>query len=102
MASLLVESEIAGHPLVIGEIALGHLKRRREILALLQDLPQATVADHEEVLRLIERRNLAGRGLGWVDAHLLAAAALDGLGLWTLDRWLAATAAGLALAASAE
>jgi predicted nucleic acid-binding protein len=98
MASLLGEAEIAGHPFVIGEIALGHLKQRREILDLLESLPQATLPDHHEVLRLVERRNLAGSGLGWVDVHLLAAAALDRLELWTLDRRLAAVASSLGLA----
>jgi predicted nucleic acid-binding protein len=97
MASLLSEGEIAGHPFVIGEIALGHLKHRSEILALLANLPQATFVDHDEVLRFVERRRLAASGLGWVDVHLLAAAALDHSGLWTLDRRLAAVASSLGL-----
>jgi predicted nucleic acid-binding protein len=97
MAALLGEGEIAGHPFVIGEIALGHLKHRQEILALLANLPQATLADHDEVLRFVEQRNLAASGLGWVDVHLLAAAALDRSGLWTLDRRLAAVASSLGL-----
>ena len=97
MMSLLADAEIAGHPFVIGEIALGHLKHRQEILALLANLPQATLADHDEVLRFVERRNLAASGLGWVDVHLLAAAALDRSGLWTLDRRLAAVASSLGL-----
>jgi predicted nucleic acid-binding protein len=97
MMSLLADAEIAGHPFVIGEIALGHLKHRLEILALLANLPQATLADHDEVLRFVERRNLAASGLGWVDVHLLAAAALDRSGLWTLDRRLAAVASSLGL-----
>jgi predicted nucleic acid-binding protein len=97
MAALLEEGDIAGHPFVIGELALGHLRQRREILALLASLPQATLADHEEVQRFVERRELAGSGLGWVDVHLLAAAALDRSGLWTLDRRLAAVASSLGL-----
>ena len=97
MASLLADGEIAGHPFIIGEIALGHLKHRQEILALLSNLPQATLADHDEVLRFVERRELAASGLGWVDVHLLAAATLDRCGLWTLDRRLAAVASGLGL-----
>ena len=101
LASLLGDGEIAGHPFVIGEIALGHLRQRREILALLEDLPQASLAGHQEVLSLVERRKLAGSGLGWVDVHLLAAAALDRLALWTLDRRLAAVASSLGLAAHA-
>ncbi|HSP94056.1 MAG TPA: type II toxin-antitoxin system VapC family toxin [Thermoanaerobaculia bacterium] len=97
MVSLLAEGEIAGHQFVIGEIALGHLKHRQEILGLLSDLPQATLADHDEVLRFVEQRELATSGLGWVDVHLLAAAALDRCGLWTLDRRLAAVASSLGL-----
>jgi predicted nucleic acid-binding protein len=97
MASLLQEGEIAGHPFVIGEIALGHLIQRREILALLADLPQATLADHKEVLHFVDQNRLAGSGLGWVDVHLLAAAALDRSGLWTLDRRLAAVASSVGL-----
>ncbi len=97
MAALLWEGEVAGHPFVTGEIALGHLRHRKEILALLADLPQATLADHEDVLRFVEQRGLAGSGLGWVDVHLLAAAALDRSGLWTLDRRLAAAASRLGL-----
>jgi predicted nucleic acid-binding protein len=97
MAKLLRDGEISGHPFVIGEIALGHLKHRSEILELLENLPQATLAGHDEVLRFVERADLAGSGLGWVDVHLLAAAALDRLGLWTLDRRLAAVASSLGL-----
>ena len=97
MAALLEEGEIAGHPFVIGELALGHLKERREILELLANLPQSTLADHEEVLRFVEQRELARSGLGWVDVHLLAAAALDRSGLWTLDRRLAAVASSFGL-----
>jgi predicted nucleic acid-binding protein len=102
MAALLEEGDIAGHPFVIGELALGHLRRRREILALLAGLPQATLADHEEVQRFVERRELAGSGLGWVDVHLLAAAALDRSGLWTLDRRLEAVASSLGLGDRAD
>ena len=97
MASLLSEGEIAGHPFVIGEIALGHLRNREEILELLANLSQATPADHDEVLRFVDQRHLAASGLGWVDVHLLAAAALDRLTLWTLDRRLAAIASSLGL-----
>ena len=97
MAALLQETQIAGHPFVTGEIALGHLKRRTEILALLASLPQATPAEHEEVLRFVADNELAGSGLGWIDVHLLAAAALGRSWLWTLDRRLAAVASRLGL-----
>ena len=97
LAALLREGQIAGHPFVTGEIALEHLKRRAEILALLADLPQVPVAEHEEVLRFVERHELAGSGLGWVDVHLLAGTALDRSRLWTLDRRLATVASSLGL-----
>ena len=97
MAALLREAQVAGHPFVTGEIALGHLKRRGEILALLADLPQTLPAEHEEVLRFVAENELAGSGLGWVDVHLLAAAALDRSRLWTLDRRLAEIALRLGL-----
>lgn len=87
------------HPFVVGELALGHLTRRREILGLLSELPRAQVATHEEVLALVDRHHLAGAGIGWIDAHLLASAALSGVSLWTLDRRLGAVAARLGLAA---
>lgn len=86
------------HPFVIGELTLGDLRPRDTVLADLHALDTTRVAEHEEVLGLIERRRLWRRGLGWVDAHLLAAALLDGVGLWTLDAALARAAAALGIA----
>jgi len=63
-----------------------------EIISLLHVLPQASVAGHDEVLVFIEARGLAGKGLGYIDVHLLAAAVLSGVPLWTLDRRLQRTA----------
>jgi hypothetical protein len=74
------------HAAVIGELACGHLQRRGETLRLLRFLPQVARASDEEVLEVIERRRLFGSGLGWVDAHLVAAALLARGSLWTLDR----------------
>lgn len=85
---LLSDGEVVCHPLVIGELACGNLRSRGEILALLHDLPSARDVPHEEVLIFVERRRLMGRGLGWVDVHLLAAALIEGVPLWTLDRRL--------------
>jgi hypothetical protein len=98
LAAMLTKAQVACHPLVIGELACGHLGQRELILRLLRQLPQATVADHDEVLALIEAERLMGKGLGIVDVHLLAAARLSRLPLWTVDRRLAVTAAGLGLA----
>jgi predicted nucleic acid-binding protein len=80
------------HPFVVGELACGNLKNRREILDLLQTLCTCPVATHEEVLSFIEANRLMGHGLGYVDMHLLAAAKLSDVPLWTLDRSLQAAA----------
>ena len=94
LEQLLNASQVRVHPWIIGELALGNLRQRPIILDLLGQLPQAVCATHDEVMGLIERRNLHGRGIGYVDLHLLAATILlPGERLWTLDKRLAATAA---------
>jgi predicted nucleic acid-binding protein len=99
LSDLLERSAVLAHPWVTGELALGHLRGRGEILRLLGDLPQATVATPAEVLALIERRELYGLGIGYVDAQLLAATMLtEDAALWTRDRRLHAAAEGLELA----
>ncbi len=95
LASLLNEGMVLCHPFVIGELACGNLKNRHEILSLLEALPTATVASHEEVLHLVSDRKLHGKGLGWIDTHLLASALLFKSTLWTRDRTLAAAARAL-------
>lgn len=97
LATLLDQAEVVTHPFVISEIALGTPSRRSEVIGLLGELPAARLASHDEVLDLVERRALAGTGIGWVDAHLLASALIEHAPLWTLDRRLAKTAAGLAI-----
>ncbi len=98
----LIEALEAGqvlvHPFVIGELACGNLVNRVEVLSRLRALPQAPVASDEEALEFIERRKLMGRGIGYLDVHLLASVALDGAELWTRDRRLATVAADLAQA----
>jgi predicted nucleic acid-binding protein len=86
--ALLNESHVLCHPFVIGEIACGNLKNRVEILSLLQALPAAVHAEHDEVLHFIEKHNLMGKGLGYIDAHLLVSAVLTQAPLWTLDKKL--------------
>ena len=99
LTTLLDAGEVLGHPFVIGELALGNLRQRDALLADLQDLSQAATASDEEVLNLIDREALYGRGIGYVDAHLLAASRLTvGSKLWTLDRRLHAVAANLSQA----
>lgn len=96
LATALEAEQVLMHPFVLGELACGNLRNRRELLALFRRLPHGPVATHEEVLAFIERRALMGRGIGLVDVHLLASVALAGTArLWTRDRRLAAVAAEL-------
>ena len=99
LVGLLQDGHVLAHPWVIGELALGHFSRRSEILGLLHNLPRATVATDAEVLTLIENQHLFGVGIGYVDAHLLAATLLtpDAL-LWTRDKRLATIAVRCGLA----
>ncbi len=93
LTALLNESRVLAHPCVTGELALGQLPRRSEILGLLRNLPQAMLATEIEVLDLVENRCLFGLGIGYVDAHLLAATLLTAdSNLWTRDKRLAAAA----------
>ena len=88
LAARLEAGEVLCHPYVIGEIGLGMLKRRRELLDLLAALPSALTASHDEAVALVEQRRLAGLGVGWVDVHLAASAVLSRARLWTADRRL--------------
>jgi predicted nucleic acid-binding protein len=92
LATLLQAGEVLIHPWVIGELACGNLRNRQQVLELLLGLPMATVASDTEVLLLIERERLMGRGIGYIDTHLLASARLSHCRLWTQDRRLAAVA----------
>lgn len=93
---------VLGHPWVLGEIALGQLARRAEVLRLLAALPAAMHPTDGETAVFLERHQLVGRGIGYVDLHLLAATALTpDASLWTRDRRLAACAADLGLAVDA-
>ncbi|MDO9386542.1 MAG: type II toxin-antitoxin system VapC family toxin [Thiobacillus sp.] len=99
VASALQSGLMLTHPFVIGELACGQLKSRAEILGLLAALPQARVAQEQEVLFFIERHGLMGRGIGYIDAHLLTATALtEGARLWTRDKRLDSLARELELA----
>ena len=95
LETLLNESHVACHPFIVGELACGNLKNRSEILPLLQALPMTVHAQHDEVMDLIETHSLMGKGLGYIDMHLLASAILTELPFWTLDRKLDETASKL-------
>ena len=95
LETLLNEGHVAGHSFIIGELACGNLKNRSEILSLLHALPMAIHSEHQEVLELIETHSLMGKGLGYIDMHLLASALLTDVPLWSLDRKLAGAASKL-------
>ena len=92
LVELLSRTSVRMHPFIVGELASGNLASRAAILELLGQLPAAAVAEQHEVLEFVARRRLHGKGIGWVDVHLLASAALNGDQLWTRDRSLQAVA----------
>lgn len=99
LVDLLERAQVVMHPFVVGEIACGSLANRSTVLELLQDLPAASVAESDEVLAFIEHQALHGKGIGYVDAHLLASAALTGRAqLWTRDKRLLVAAKALGFA----
>lgn len=102
LSRLLDRGEVQCHPFIIGELACGSLRRRSEVLSLLRSLPHVLAATDNEVLTFIERHRLMGRGVGWVDAHLLASAALSGTLLWSRDRRLSEVAQQLHLCAGRQ
>jgi predicted nucleic acid-binding protein len=99
LAALLSDGVVLLHPFVLGEVSVGSFRNRAATLKDMRELPEAIVAEPDEVLHLIERETLFGLGIGYVDAHLLASARLTAdTKLWTRDRRLAAAAARLSLA----
>lgn len=99
LATLLRGEQVLTHPFIIGEVACGVLRNRAAVLEHLARLPQAVAANDDEVLALVTNRRLFGRGIGWVDAHLLASALLTHVGLMTLDRRLARLGAAMGVSA---
>jgi len=92
LAAQLGEGAVLMHPFVAGELACGNLKNRDAILAELNALPLARAATHGEALKLLTDRRLWGRGLGWIDLHLLASALISHCEFWTYDKCLAQAA----------
>jgi hypothetical protein len=95
LANLLTEGRVVCHPLIICELACGNLKDRALILSFLDVLPMAVEAEHEEVFAFIENHRLMGKGLGYVDVHLITSAILTDVSFWTLDKNLARAADSL-------
>ena len=100
LGMLLMKRQVICHPYVVGELACGNLKNRTEILSLLQRLPAAVSATHEEVLHFIDANRLMGIGLGYIDVQLLASAMLTSIPLWTADKKLNRVADQLRIAYS--
>jgi predicted nucleic acid-binding protein len=97
LESLLLDSQVACHPFIIGELACGNIRNRSEILSLLKTLPSTSTVDMTEYLFFIEQNDLFGVGIGFVDVHLLASAKLSGIPLWTADKKLKEVALHLGL-----
>ncbi len=85
---LLEQGLVACHPFIVGELACGSLKNRKEIIQLLEALPMVDVLDHSEIMEFIESRELMSRGIGYVDTHLLGSSLVSNAPLWTLDKSL--------------
>ena len=97
LEKLLLDAEVICHEFVIGELACGNLKNRNEIISLLQSLPHSPTVDHQEFLYFVEKHRLMGRGIGFVDVHLLASAQLAKLPIWTADTKLRTVSKNLEL-----
>lgn len=103
LVGCLLQNQVLCHPFVRGELALGHLQQRSKILTALDNLPQAPLVFVDEVNFFIERHQLFGLGIGYIDAHILASTQLIGNArLWTRDKRLLAVATQLNLAANSE
>jgi len=95
LISLLEKDEVLTHPFIIGELALGHLKNRSQILHDLQFLPSLFPALNPEVMDWVEKHRLYGKGINWVDAHLLFSCSSDQCEFWTRDKALWAVSRSL-------
>ncbi len=96
LVDALEAEDVLLHPFIIGELACGEIRRRREVLDLLATLPSSVVATDDEVRQFIENHRLMSKGIGYIDAHLLASVTLTPAAtLWTHDKRLAAIAAKL-------
>jgi len=97
LENLLNDDHVICHLFIVGELACGNFSNRSEILSLLQALPLANHAEHEEVMHFVENYSLMGKGLGYVDMHLIVAAMLNRVPIWTLDKKLKGVSSKLGL-----
>ncbi len=99
LSQLLMQGQVCIHSMIIGELACGNLQNRQELLGLWQNLPMQVEASHQEAMFLLESRALMGKGIGYVDLHVLAASLLSSdTQLWTRDKRLARIAESLGFA----
>lgn len=97
LEELLFDGDVVCHPNIISELACGNIKNRKEIISLLQSLPLIREIDFQEFLYFVEQNKLSGKGIGFVDIHLLASSRLDKIPLWTEDKRLGTAAKALGL-----
>ena len=95
---LLALDQLAGHELVFGELLIGDRGGRRELLSAYEQMHQARPVPHRDAVAFVRARDLHGRGVGWIDIHLLASAIVDRMRLWTADPRLASLATQLGVA----
>ncbi len=100
LEKLLNDGDVICHPMIVGELACGNIKNRNEILGLLQSLPSVQQVEQDEILPFIEDKKLMGKGLGYIDMHLLVSAILADAFLWTLDKRLSEISKGLKIGVS--
>lgn len=86
LAGYLNEGNVVCHPFIIGKLACGNIKNRTKILDMLESIPAVKVAEQNEVLQLISKHKLHGKGIGWIDCHLLASSFISNCKLWTFDK----------------
>lgn len=99
VSDILVDPNLSCHPFVIGELALGNPGNRYDLIADLHTIPQIKVSEEKEVLYLVQKEKLYGRGIGYVDCHLLASTvSVPNTLLWTLDKRLYKVAVMLGVA----
>jgi predicted nucleic acid-binding protein len=92
LIELLNNGEVFCHPFIIGELACGYIKNRQEIITALRALPQSAFIEHDEIMVFIEKNNIMGKGLGYIDIAILGSSLVTGIPLWTFDQKLNAIA----------
>lgn len=97
LKELLLSNQVCIHPLILGELSCGYMVNREEVLSLLRALRNIDLALDEEVFKLMEERKLFGKGLGFIDIHLLASALIHYVPIWTRDKSLKLVAGQLGI-----